>query len=130
MISKSMASKSMTNKSASTSKEWDETSALKRINGNAALLEKLISIYKDSQAQLLTDIDDARSEEDRIKLANSAHALKGVAANLSADGVAHTAREVELRARSAEWKDVDSQILKLKESSENLLGIFAAYLGQ
>ncbi len=124
----------MTNTSAtgdsppSNSKEWDESSALKRINGNAALLRKLLTIYKDSQAQLLKDIDDARSEEDRNKLANSAHALKGVAANLSADGVAQMAREVELHALSAEWKDVDSYMLKLKESSERLLRIFAAYL--
>lgn len=111
-----------------TDKEWDESSALKRINGNAVLLRKLLTIYKDSQAQLLKDIDDARSEEDRNKLANSAHALKGVAANLSADGVAQMAREVELHALRAEWKDVDSYILKLKESSERLLRIFAAYL--
>lgn len=124
----------MTNTSAtgdsppSNSKEWDESSALKRINGNAVLLRKLLTIYKDSQTQLLKDIDVARSEEDRSKLANSAHALKGVAANLSADGVAQMARKVELHAPSAEWKDIDSHILKLKESSESLLRIFAAYL--
>ncbi len=108
--------------------DWDEAGALKRINGNATLLKKLLTIYRESSEQLLSEIDAARLVKDHIKLVNAAHALKGVAGNLSAAVVAENAREVEVLASNPEWAVLDEAISQLKTSSHRLLKLFAEYV--
>jgi len=108
--------------------DWDEAGALKRINGNTTLLKRLLTIYQQTSGQLLSEIEDARLSEDHIKLMNTAHALKGVAGNLSAGVVAKNAHEVEVLASSAEWGVLDEAISQLKTSSQRLLKLFTEYL--
>jgi HPt (histidine-containing phosphotransfer) domain-containing protein len=59
---------------------------------------------------------------------NAAHALKGVAGNLSAGVVAENAREVEVLASNSEWALLDEAISQLKTSSYRLLKLFAEYV--
>lgn len=107
---------------------WDEAGALKRINGNTTLLRRLLALYLTSSEQMLEDIDTARGSQDREKLAGAAHALKGVAGNLSAPIVTSLAKELESLAASADWKILDQSIAKVREASDELAIVFARHL--
>ena len=107
---------------------WDESGALERINGNTTLLRRLLTLYLTSSRQMLEDIDTARESQNREKLAGAAHALKGVAGNLSAPIVTSLAKELESLAASADWKVLDQSITKVREASDELATIFTRHL--
>ncbi len=73
----------------------DSRKALERLGGNQKLFLDLLETFGASYATAVEDIRRSLAEGDLEAAARLAHTVKGVAGNLSADGVFAAARDVE-----------------------------------
>ena len=102
----------------------DLNDALKRLGGNMGLYKQLLGRF-DGDAYLET-IEQACQSNDREKAAHSAHALKGVSANLSLEKLKVAAVEFEGALESGD--QCDDSITKLKESLKETKECIAAII--
>jgi two-component system sensor histidine kinase BarA len=93
-------------------------------NGDPAFVVKMFNLFKDNAQPALHRIETASAENDRMQLADAAHALKSMAANLGAVRLVAACARVEAQARgnnelnmaselrliSAELKDVNAAL--------------------
>ncbi|NDV23289.1 transporter substrate-binding domain-containing protein [Desulfovibrio sp. JC022] len=88
-------------------------SGLVKVSGNRDLYRKLLNQFRAKYLDFADEIREQLAAEDLETATRIAHTVKGVAANLGADELAHSAGEVE-RALRAGKKDVDDLLMDLK----------------
>ena len=81
---------------------FDRASALQRLGGNQALLDRLLARFVNDHSDAAQQIIAAIESGDSPRAAREAHTLKGVAANLGAVLLASTAGAVEATLRQGE----------------------------
>ncbi|RCW79628.1 hybrid sensor histidine kinase/response regulator [Paracoccus lutimaris] len=94
---------------------FDIPAALHRVNGNAALLRRLIANFGDTYAATGHDLRTmiaANRGEDACRLA---HSLKGVARSLELPEVPEIAENLEIRCRNEQLEDLDGMIAALED---------------
>jgi len=74
---------------------WDESGALKRVMGKEKILKVLIAAFATDMPKYIAALQSDIENRDIPASAKSAHALKGVAANLSAVALADAASRLE-----------------------------------
>lgn len=79
----------------STLQIWDEQEVLKRVMGKSKILKVMIASFLNDMPQYIDTLKNDIEKGDVAAAGNSAHALKGVAANLSALALAEAARKIE-----------------------------------
>ncbi|MFU8788346.1 MAG: response regulator [Methylobacter sp.] len=79
---------------------WDEATALKRLDGDADLLDEMIALLLETAPVQLSALADALSRQDVLALADSAHAIKGMAGHFCAETTINRAANLEQAARS------------------------------
>ncbi|MFP4347984.1 MAG: Hpt domain-containing protein [Thermodesulfobacteriota bacterium] len=95
---------------------FDRKALLKRIGGNEALCDELISIFIErvpAQIERLKEFLD-RQDADRVKI--EAHSLKGMAVNLSAVRFSGIAAEIEKTAGKGHLSGVPDLVRKLESA--------------
>ncbi len=102
-------------------------SGLERILGNVQVYWKMLSLFAQENATALQDIQDALNQGDQQTVILHVHSLKGVAANISAQRLADTAREFE-EAVKRESNNVENLYKKL-EAEFNLVLASISHLG-
>jgi CheY-like chemotaxis protein/HPt (histidine-containing phosphotransfer) domain-containing protein len=80
---------------------WDESSALKRLDGDSDLLVEMIDLFLEEAPVQLAELDAALSSFDRPALADAAHAMKGMAGHFCAEKVISFAVNLERAAHEA-----------------------------
>ncbi|WP_340122326.1 response regulator [Methylobacter svalbardensis] len=80
---------------------WDESSALKRLDGDNDLLVEMIDLFLEEAPVQLADLDAALSSFDLLALADAAHAMKGMAGHFCAEKVINFAVNLERAAHKA-----------------------------
>lgn len=78
---------------------FDRAAALRRVGGNAELLQRLLARFASDHADDAELIQAAVNDGDMARAMRDAHTLKGVAANLAARALSATAAEVETALR-------------------------------
>jgi HPt (histidine-containing phosphotransfer) domain-containing protein len=78
---------------------FDREAVLKRCMGNDALVEKLITKFFGQVGEDLQVLGSACADSDAVKLVETAHRIKGAAANLSMDGLREIAAGIERNGR-------------------------------
>ncbi len=78
----------------------DLGSALNRVQGNSALLRKLLIRFRDTYQNYEQEFQGFLHDTDPQLAIRSAHSLKGVAANIGADDVHQAARRLESALKS------------------------------
>lgn len=73
----------------------DTVAGLRVCAGNAALYQKILQIFAQSQADFGSRFEAALSDTDPQAALRCAHSLKGSAGNIGAKGVAAAAAELE-----------------------------------
>ncbi|HRL94785.1 MAG TPA: response regulator [Pseudomonas sp.] len=73
--------------------------ALQRLDGNSALLRKLLKRFCETQADSLERVRAALAVDDRDTAVRAAHSLKGLAGNIGARGLVLNAAELEAQLR-------------------------------
>ncbi|MGB0681251.1 MAG: PAS domain S-box protein [Magnetovibrionaceae bacterium] len=93
----------------------DQTEALKRLGGNQALFDRLLSSFVKRFAETPSDLRE-QIDKGRLKDAEIlAHTLKGAASNLSAHGIADAAERIEHRLSGLEPGDPAEGLATLSE---------------
>ena len=99
---------------------WDNDQALKRLNQNSDLLEKLVEIYRDSTPKLIHSIKESAADKDHIRLKDQAHALKGISANINAEKIASTCQQLESMSTDIDDPKLSKLINQLQEDYDAL----------
>ena len=73
-------------------------------SGTPDLLEKIITLYLDSSAQLLSKLNSAIAAGDVAAISQAAHALRSGSANVGAMALAEVCRELEAAGRSGDLR--------------------------
>jgi CheY-like chemotaxis protein len=81
----------------------DVESLLRRCQGKAALAERLLAKFEQQMESQVGELRAAMERRERESVARLAHALKGAAANMSADPLREAAGELERQAVAAEF---------------------------
>jgi len=100
---------------------------LEHLQGNTALLGKLVSLFLASVPDKLAAIQAAVEAGDAASLAKLAHALTGSVSNFSAEAAVSAARRLESMAREGDlsrareaYKDLENRIDQLKPELADL----------
>ena len=80
----------------------DMEAALRRAMGDSTFLEELIRQYTENLPNEIQALNDALARNDVQDVITRAHSTKGSAANLSADGIATAASELEQAGRAGD----------------------------
>ena len=74
---------------------WDKTAALAETAGDEALLEELLSLFREAAAEDLDRMRQAVTVGDSATAMAAAHSLKGAAASLGLESIRRLAEAVE-----------------------------------
>jgi PAS domain S-box-containing protein len=86
---------------------------LKRIAGNEQIYEKLLIAFLTTKSDVVEDIRKALSAGEVDTAERLAHGLKGVAGNISANGIYKLAQDLEAVIKSDSVKDIETSIDQL-----------------
>jgi len=86
---------------------------LTRCMGNVAFMHKLLGRFREQAAKCTDDIRTGLSTQDATRVARAAHALKGVAANMSAGDIAALAGQLEKLATQQNFSAMDTTTARL-----------------
>ncbi|MDM8561537.1 response regulator [Candidatus Parabeggiatoa sp. HSG14] len=96
-------------------------SALRRLNGNRKLFNKLLTYFSLEYQNAADDFRAAFEKNDLETLQHLAHTLKGVAGNFSAIQLQSAARELETAIKQKRLNDINALIDKLENALAPLL---------
>jgi CheY-like chemotaxis protein len=100
---------------------WDETSALKHLEGDSDLLNEMIELYLMEGPKQLSDLSRFQAEGNLLALANTAHAIKGTTAHFYADTATACASLLEQTARSGQPADFQGMTEALVKAVTDLI---------
>ncbi len=92
----------------------DAAAVLQRVDGDRELLEELAQMFTAKRSQRRDEVQEALAAHDAGRLARSAHALKGSAANLGASRVPLLAEEVVQLAHSGDFASAAAMVRHLE----------------
>jgi CheY-like chemotaxis protein/HPt (histidine-containing phosphotransfer) domain-containing protein len=93
----------------------DLPAGIDRLGGNRSLFMKLLASFADDHRTIGSSVREALRRGDIQEAIHQVHTLKGVAGNLSADGLARTAARLERRLR--ESGEADPGLLEAFEAA-------------
>ncbi|MBF0225248.1 MAG: PAS domain S-box protein [Desulfobacterales bacterium] len=99
----------------------DIPSGLKRLGNNKALLKRLIIDFKNSNTNILADINDAISKQAYSKLKDLIHGLKGMSGNISANYLFLICKEFETSVIEGNSKDFLYYFDKMKDELNKII---------
>ena len=100
---------------------FDMKSALVRVEGDRALLDELIQMFKDDCKRLLGEIQEAAAAGDWKRVERLAHNLKGSSGMLSAKPLSEAAGRLERNAREHNAGAMRASLDALKAEAERVL---------
>jgi HPt (histidine-containing phosphotransfer) domain-containing protein len=80
---------------------WDKATALAETAGDEALLEELLSLFREAAAEDLERMRQAVAAGDSAAALTAAHSLKGAAASLGIESIRSLAETVEQTGHSS-----------------------------
>lgn len=116
------------NKKTTDSNIWDEIALLNRVNNREDRALKLIDMYLNFLPERIERLETSQRELDFQELRNTAHAIKGVAGNLSASECYQRAEVLEQSALLLGETEEDTQ--KLIKALKLLESVFVNYTEQ
>jgi len=107
----------------------DYDSLLERCLGNADLAARLLMKFDDKVNSELSNISEAVSQQNPDRLAQSAHSLKGAAANIASQRVRDVAALLESAGKSGELESADWTLETLRGEIDKLRADIAVLTG-
>ena len=109
---------------------FDRASLLDRVDGDDELLAMVVDVFLDDAPQSLRAIQSAFEAADHAGLGLAAHALKGAAANISAEVVRAAAHDLEQAAQTGPASAIDAGVRRVQEAMSALVPVLAAERGR
>ena len=107
---------------------WDKDAALKRMLGKEKILKVLLTTFFSDTPQYVESLVKSIEQSDYSEAAKSAHAIKGVAANISALALADCAEKLERSCLDEQLDEIENLKQKLKPSYDEAVLVFKQYL--
>ena len=98
----------------------DQSEALERVGGDAALLSELIELYLAESVQLRRDVAAALQAGDASKLGRTAHTLKGAVSTFGAHPAREAAEQLERLGRAGDLSGAADAVARLESELEGL----------
>jgi PAS domain S-box-containing protein len=95
--------------------------ALQRLDGNSALLRKLLKRFCETQADSLERVRADLADDDREGAVRAAHSLKGLAGNIGARALMLNAAELEAQLRHGRDEDAELNLQGLALELQGLI---------
>ncbi len=102
------------------SRLFDREAVIARVDGDTELLKEMVELFLEGSPGLLSDIQDAISQNNRNALERAAHTMKGSVSNFSADGAYEAAFNLEKIGLNGDLSEAEEAYVKLKEEIKNL----------
>jgi HPt (histidine-containing phosphotransfer) domain-containing protein len=106
---------------------FDREAALKRLDGDTALLEEVAGMFVESVPEMLHQLKESTVAGNLAAVEFTAHALKGMGASLEARAFTAEVRRMELQAREKNLQGVRETLLALERELSRLLPDLAAF---
>lgn len=103
---------------------WNQQSALNRVLGKPDRLTILINMFQEDTPSLYQKLQTAMIHNDYATLQSSAHTLKGIAANLSAEQLTHAAHQLESAALAKNHSQCQALEDTLTNHIDKLMSVF------
>ncbi len=103
---------------------WDKQEALERVMGDEGFLHSLLEIYLSDSQPLISELQRSLDAGDCEPAQHAIHALKGMAANLSAHYLHHLAQHLEMLIKQNETDDVQQCLPEFLNACEELETLF------
>ena len=94
---------------------------LRRCRGKTKLIETLFAMFEETAGDQLEVLRSGLDRLDGAAIAEAAHTLKGMSANMSADRVSVAAAELEQLGASGDWKAATQSLQRLETSIRECL---------
>ena len=104
---------------------WDRESALSRVRNNEDRLQLLISMFPDETRSYIEDLEIAINDHNFVKAKSMAHALKGVAATLSALALQDCSQKAESAATTGDALSLQKLAKEIRKHYQELLDTLA-----
>ena len=101
---------------ATPQKALDLELALSRVGGDRELLQELIELFLQESPKMLSELQDATAAGDAQTVENTAHGLKGSAANFGAEATVDAAFRLEMLGREKKNAEFSEALLALEEN--------------
>jgi len=108
----------------------DLEGALERCAGSHQILFKVLEEFERITQETVRDLTELLGNDDLDGAAREAHSLKGAAANIGADDLAHHAREFEFAAKEADEPRALCALAEIQRSLDSLRSGFPKILEQ
>jgi CheY-like chemotaxis protein len=108
---------------------WGQAEALDRVGGDPRLLRELCQIFLQESPKLLERLKGALAEGDTEAFTRAAHILKGEVSYLSADGVFHAARQLEMMGKEKNLSDAAALLARLEKELSELHSVIGDQVG-
>jgi HPt (histidine-containing phosphotransfer) domain-containing protein len=99
--------------------DWNE--ALERMDGDVALLQQLLRIFRADAPGMLVRLMAAAHAGEPRELERAAHALKGASATISARAITEPARAIEQLAREERVAEARTRVAELEPAFLRLM---------
>jgi HPt (histidine-containing phosphotransfer) domain-containing protein len=109
---------------------WNLEELLGRLDDDRGFLCELLRVYRDDSQVNLQKAKSALANQDLGELTRAAHTLKGMLRNLSMNGAAGIAGELEHASKQDKGKEAEELLAKLEKSLMELLPEVDAQLAE
>lgn len=99
----------------------DRAAALDRLGGDAELLDELLVLMTEQSRDLIDQIRSGLADGNTKAIVVAAHTIKGSAANLEANALAHAAHELELVARGDDLSGAPAAFAQVEAELERFI---------
>ena len=107
---------------------WDIDEALQRVRGKEKFLVSLVELFMKDMPDRIAELEAAVKQGDIEQAQSISHAVKGVAANLSAISLSRLAAQLEQAAKKNHVEAVDAQMANILEAYPLVADQFQEYL--
>lgn len=105
---------------APTNMQPERTALLKRVGGNARLLQQIVRTFRKDAPKKIVEIRRALGRKDGIALATAAHALKGSASLFGAENATLGAQQLQDMGRKGKLEHAGAVLNELEEAVAQL----------
>ena len=107
---------------------WDIDEALQRVRGKEKFLVSLVELFMKDMPDRIVELEQAVGKQDIDEAQAIAHAIKGVAANLSAIALSRLAAQLEQAAKNQQPEAVEANMANIVEAYPLVTEKFQEYL--
>ncbi len=98
--------------------------------GAPDILQKIVGLYLENSSKIIDELRQAVEKEDAKKIRSTAHSLKSSSANLGADLLAETCKEMESLGRQDQLQNIKEEFKRLSEQYEATCAALKKEIGQ